>query len=289
MPIYSRIIDANNVAVGIRGDFNSMKKQPEFRFRMVEDTINNNEETIKMGSLFPKNFNHTIPVMQCDIPLKTGITYPRALWEEVIEQNLYRLPVYGQKGEENTKVGEVTNMELRGNVVYATISIDTSLTWGCYAEQELAKNDKLFIKPFLYCHLNQYKEINPDDFILKSFYLVDYPEDIPEDVYDQHTDAYYGYYNEEEIMPIKNTEIKSEGLRAYNDFKTNKKDENLSNDTEKLSFDKVTKDMFSGTDKLFEATNNIFISKDMPTNAVLLERFNSVSDSENIFNQTSNI
>lgn len=259
MPIYTELVNADTVNITLRGDFNSMKKQPGFCFRTVENTINNNEETNKMGSLFPRHFEYTIPLMQCDVPLKTHITYPRELWEKVIKDGSYELPVYGQKDEKNTKIGRVSNMELRGDVLYATVDIDTSTSWGVYAKNDLADNDKLFIKPYLFCHLNQYKEIDPVDFILKSFYLVDYAEEIPEE---SNTN-----------IEINKKDVETEAYRVYKEMKE---------EEAKEAFNKVD-------NKAFESKDNLFTSKEMPTNKTLLDRFNAVSNTEELFNSASSL
>lgn len=259
MPIYTELVNADTVNITVRGDFNSMKKQSGFSFRTVENTINNNKETNKMGSLFPRHFEYTIPLMQCGVPLKTHITYPRELWEKVIKDDRYELPVYGQKDEDNTKIGRVSNMELRGDILYATIDIDTSTSWGVYAKNELADNDKLFIKPYLFCHLNQYKEIDPEDFILKSFYLVDYAEEIPEE--------------SKTNIEINKKDVETEAYRVYKEMKE---------EEAKEAFNKVD-------NKVFESKDNLFTSKEMPTNKTLLDRFNAVSDTEKLFSSVSSL
>lgn len=259
MPIYTKLVNADAVNITVRGDFNSMKNQLGVNFRTVENTINNNEEAIKMGTLFPRHFEYTIPLMQCGVPLKTRITYPRELWKKVINEGLYELPVYGQKDEDNTKIGRVSNMELRGDVLYATVTIDTSTSWGAYAKNELADNDKLFIKPYLFCHLNQYKEIDPFDFILKSFYLVDYAEDIPEE---SKTD-----------IEISKEDVETEAYRVYKEMKE---------EEAKEAFNKVD-------NKVFESEDILFTSKEMPTNKTLLDRFNAVSNTEELFNSVSSL
>jgi hypothetical protein len=56
----------------------------------------------------------------------------------------------------------------------------------------------------MFCHLNQYKEIDPVDFILKSFYLVDYAEDIPEE--------------SKSDIEINKEDIKTEADRVYKEM-----------------------------------------------------------------------
>lgn len=259
MPIYTELINADTVNITLRGDFNSMKREPEINFKTVENYLNNNKVTIKMESLFPRHFEYTIPLMQCGVPLKTHITYPRELWEKIINEDLYELPVYGQKDQDNTKIGRVSNMELKGDVLYATIDIDTSTSWGVYAKNELADNDKLFIKPYIFCHLNQYKEIDPVDFILKYFYLVDYAEDIPEE--------------SKANIEISKEAVETETYRVYKEMKE---------EEAKETFNKVN-------NKAFESEDVLFISKEMPTNKTLLDRFNAVSNTEELFNSVSNL
>lgn len=236
-----------------------MKREPEINFKTVENYLNNNKVTIKMESLFPRHFEYTIPLMQCGVPLKTHITYPRELWEKIINEGLYELPVYGQKDLDNTKIGRVSNMELKGDVLYATIDIDTSTSWGVYAKNELADNDKLFIKPYIFCHLNQYKEIDPVDFILNYFYLVDYAEDIPDE--------------SKTNIEISKEDVKTETDRVYKEMKE---------EEAKETFNKVN-------NKAFESEDVLFISKEMPTNKTLLDRFNAVSNTEELFNSVSNL
>lgn len=258
MPIYTERVNADTVKITLRGDFNSMKENPRFLFKTVEDTLNN-KETIKMRTLFPRHFEYTIPLMQCGVPLKTHITYPRELWEKVINQGLYELPVYGLKDQDNTKIGTVSNMELRDDILYATVNIDTSTSWGAYAKNELGDNDKLFIKPYMFCHLNQYKEIDPVDFILKSFYLVDYAEDIPEE--------------SKADIEINKEDIKTEADRVYKEMKE---------EEAKEAFNKID-------NNVFESEDNVFISKEMPTNKDILDMFNAVSNTEELFNSISSI
>jgi len=257
MPVYSELINADTVKVTLKGDFNSMKENPRFLFKTVENL--DNKETIKMRSLFPRYFEYTIPLMQCGVPLKTHITYPRELWEKVIDEGLYDLPIYGQKDQGNTKIGMVSNMELRGDVLYATVNIDTSTSWGTYAKNELGDNDKLFIKPYMFCHLNQYKEIDPYDFMLKSFYLVDYAEDIPEE--------------SKSDIEINKEDIKTEADRVYKEMK-----------------EEEVKEAFNKIDtNVFESEDNLFTSKEMPTNKDILDMFNAVSNTEELFNPISSL
>jgi len=150
-------------------------------------------------------------------------------------------------------------MELRGDILYATIDIDTSTSWGVYAKNELADNDKLFIKPYLFCHLNQYKEIDPEDFILKSFYLVDYAEEIPEE--------------SKTNIEINKKDVETEAYRVYKEMKE---------EEAKEAFNKVD-------NKVFESKDNLFTSKEMPTNKTLLDRFNAVSDTEKLFSSVSSL
>lgn len=259
MPIYTELINADTVNITLRGDFNSMKREPEINFKTVENYLNNNKVTIKMESLFPRHFEYTIPLMQCGVPLKTHITYPRELWEKIINEGLYELPVYGQKDLDNTKIGRVSNMELKGDVLYATIDIDTSTSWGVYAKNELADNDKLFIKPYIFCHLNQYKEIDPVDFILKYFYLVDYAEDIPEE--------------SKTNIEISKEDVENETYRVYKE---------MGEEETKEAFNKVD-------NKTFESEDVLFTSKEMPTNKTLLDRFNAVSNTEELFKSVSSL
>lgn len=259
MPVYSELLNADTVKITLRGDFNSMKREPEINFKTVENYLNNNKVTIKMESLFPRHFEYTIPLMQCGVPLKTHITYPRELWEKIINEGLYELPVYGQKDQDNTKIGRVSNMELKGDVLYATIDIDTSTSWGVYAKNELADNDKLFIKPYIFCHLNQYKEIDPVDFILKYFYLVDYAEDIPEE--------------SKTNIEISKEDVENETYRVYKEMKE---------EGAKETFNKVD-------NKAFESEDVLFTSKEMPTNKTLLDRFNAVSNTEELFKSVSSL
>lgn len=258
MPIYSERINADTVKITLRGDFDSMKENSGFLFKTAENTLNN-KETIKMGTLFPRHFEYTIPLMQCDVPLKTHITYPRELWEKVINEGLYELPIYGLKDEDNTKIGRVSNMELRGDVLYATVNIDTSTSWGAYAKNELGDNDRLFIKPYMFCHLNQYKEIDPVDFMLKSFYLVDYAEDIPEE--------------SKADIEINKEDIKTEADRVYKEIKE---------EEAKEAFNKIDTNVF-------ESEDNLFTSKEMPTNKDILDMFNAVSNTEELFNSISSL
>ena len=259
MPIYTELVNADTVNITLRGDFNSMKREPGINFKTVENYLNNNKVTIKMESLFPRHFEHTIPLMQCGVPLKTHITYPRELWEKIINEDLYELPVYGQKDQDNTKIGRVSNMELKGDVLYATIDIDTSTSWGVYAKNELADNDKLFIKPYIFCHLNQYKEIDPVDFILKYFYLVDYAEDIPEE--------------SKTNIEISKEDVETDTDRVYKEMKE---------EEAKEAFNKVD-------NKTFESEDVLFTSKEMPTNKTLLDRFNAVSNTEELFKSVSSL
>lgn len=240
MPIYTRLVNADTVEVSVRGEIEKEKKQ-------------------RMDSLFPKVFKHTIPIMRCDVPLKMGITYPKELWENIINHDLFTLPVYGQKDDPNTKVGEVFDMELRGDIVYATIDIDTSTSWGVYAKNELAENGKLWIKPYLLCKLDKNKVINPDDFIMKSFYLVDYPEDTELNQYQEQPNE----------VTIDYQDIRKE--------------------TDKI-FEEERKGTFKvdNTDtSMFKDNSNIFTSKDMPSNQELLDRFNATSNTEDLFKTIS--
>lgn len=262
MPIYTELVNADTVNITVRGDFNSMKKQPGFSFRTVENTINNNKETNKkMESLFPKVFKHTIPVMRCGVPLKMGITYPKELWKNVISHDLFMLPVYGQKDDPDTKVGEVSEMVLRGDILYATVDIDTSTSWGVYAKNELAGNGKLWIKPYLLCKLDKNKVINPDDFIMKSFYLVDYPEDTELNQYQEQS-------NEVTI--------------DYQDIK--KETDKICQEERKGTFKVENTDI-----SMFKDNSNIFTSKDMPSNKELLDRFNATSNTEELFSSASSL
>lgn len=233
MPIYSRIINSNTTEIKVRGE-------------------------TKMNTMFPQFFEHTIPIMKCDVPLRTGITYPRELWDKIIYNKLYDLPVYGQKDEPTTKIGQVTDVKVKNNIVYVTVSIDTSSGWGAYVKNELVEKDKFFIKPYLLCKLDNYKIIDPDDFILKSFYCIDYSEDVI-DFSEQVSDK------KEDKTEINFNEVK----KATDDI-----------------YQEENKGVFKSDNidtKIFENTSNIFSSKEMPSNQELLEKFNSVSDTESIF------
>lgn len=51
-----------------------------------------------------------------------------------------------------------------------------------------------------------------------------------------------------------------------------------------------TKEAFNKVDnKTFESEDVLFTSKEMPTNKTLLDRFNAVSNTEELFNSVSNL
>lgn len=197
---------------------------------------------------FKRPYRHKFPIMKCDTVLRSGYIYPRELWDRIINEKMYLVPILGEKNDNSTQFGNVTNVELEGDTVYITVEISRDTTWGDYIyDNYISRGKRINAKPFLLCHLNG-KTISPDDFILNNFYLVDYSEDVQDyypNGYNFDSSDGSNSSNESILSSLDTNDTKVEAAQEINismpEIKEVKSDEEMlkdflaiSSDTEKL-------------------------------------------------------
>lgn len=198
-------------------------------------------------------YQYKVAIMKYDSVLKSGYTYPKKLWEKIIDNGLYKVPIFGEKEDPTTEFGRVSDISLENGNVVITIDINRNCTWGSYIfDNYVDRNKKLNAKPFLLCHLNG-RVIDPDDFILNYFYLVDYSED---------------------TNPINDPKASSTfDIGGSNSTKDNSKQDTSSEET-------FAKDNVSFNDIISTANDKLSIASDEE----MLKKFLSVSsDTEKLF------